>query len=246
MPGILEKIRSKRRGRQTIDLRNSVLEITSLEIRSSQGVDVTPTCIFTNLVDKIEKIDTEDEALRQVDHLRHAEVLSAFELGGILLRIKSECWHKDHETFDDLCKTRFKMSKRRVNYFIQIYEWILDAELTSSELEGLPWTKLRILASKVKPAESIEWVKKAQGMSVRELGMMLPSNPSTSRTNQTVSGAVTINCTNNVSIKAAEENEKREMNELVIKWMREEGPEVVLRTFEKTFPDFHLSSISNG
>lgn len=230
---------------------------------------IIPPSQLSDLTSAIELLTSQNQAFARVDELCSIAVITKFELGGVLDRIKKECWFGEYGTFSDLCENKFGMGERKARYLIKNYNWVIKTDLTKEKIEGVAWTKLRLLASKVKPLDAEAWIEKARRLTVNELNaefnlLETPTqtiyqkdpNPDPSQTpspieleNTGLANPVTDQLSFNVdhevggpeaNPEAAVRYGELEQNQTVINWMKRVGPDAIMATFRDVFPDFDI------
>jgi hypothetical protein len=75
------------------------------------------------------------------------EGLNWFQMGGLLTRMKDEGWHHGCGSFQEMVEAEFGFGISKAKYLIQIYRYLLEADITWDMVEGLGWSKMRLLCS---------------------------------------------------------------------------------------------------
>jgi|SRR5882672_1965709 len=132
---------------------------------------------------KIENLSKE-HAFELVDELLAEGGISDFKLGAALAVIHdktktqgNEDWLEGHQDFRDLCLKRFHFRYRKAMYLIGIYKHLVAEQIPWGAVKDLPWSKLRVLASKkaIDSKQAItmknleKCVKRAKELTVEEL-----------------------------------------------------------------------------
>ncbi len=118
---------------------------------------------------QIEKLADEATAVAKVHALIDEQGFNFYQLGGVLQVMREKKWFLGHQTFGELCEEEFGFSRRKAEYLVSIYNFILDAELTWEQFKTVGWTKLRVIAQRVEPKAALPWIEKAGTTTVKEL-----------------------------------------------------------------------------
>lgn len=98
-----------------------------------------------------------------------------YRLGGIIVDIKEKSLHveagyeKNSEGFAAFIDNSIGISQRTAYYMVSTYKRLRKAGLTSKDLEGIGWTKARLLAQVKDDEELEEWISKAKTLTRKEL-----------------------------------------------------------------------------
>ena len=128
-----------------------------------------------NISHTVENIKDQKEAHTLLEQVQFASGIVDYMRGGVLQRIKDECWHVPHKSFAEFCEQECGYGIRKAEYLIKIYNVIVEAEISHKELEGIGWSRLRELASRLEPDEIADWLPKAKKLTVKELQEALKS-----------------------------------------------------------------------
>jgi len=114
---------------------------------------------------KVEKAFREIPKL--VDNIGH----DYFKLGGVLSVIQSNGWFQDkgYENFRSFIESECGLKYRKGMHLIEIYNGLVESGVSWDQVKHLGWTKLRELAKILKPANVVEWVSRAEAMTVLQL-----------------------------------------------------------------------------
>lgn len=145
-----------------------VLDLEEMMTGIPSNVD-HPAKIWSKMGTEVENIGTREEAIKLLNGVQSASGFVAFLMGGILSRIKSEEWYAPHQTFAEFCEQEVGFRIRKAEYYIRIYEVIVETDIKHIRLYDLGWTKLRELVSRLPPDEIEGWLPKAMTMTVKEL-----------------------------------------------------------------------------
>jgi hypothetical protein len=103
---------------------------------------------------------------------KHEELY--YKLGGILVDIKNrklytvEGYEDTADGFIEYVKDHIGPRKRSAYYLMSTYKHLREADLTSEDLRGIGWTKVRVLKD-LKGDKLLEWIEKAKTMTRAEL-----------------------------------------------------------------------------
>lgn len=111
----------------------------------------------------------EDEADREVFHLKEDIEYNSFKLGGVLARIKEENFIGEYDSFREKVEAEFGMKYRKAEYLISIYNNIIDSEVPWEALQEIGWTKLSVISEFLTPDNYEEWIEMAKSMNVVSL-----------------------------------------------------------------------------
>lgn len=64
------------------------------------------------------------------------------------------------EAFYDRCLATFGYEKRRVQFYMQVSEYLESSGVTLEALAGASWSQIRLLAQKIDPDQLVTWVEK--------------------------------------------------------------------------------------
>lgn len=109
-----------------------------------------------------------------------------YKLGGILLDIKekklhvSEGYHDNTEGFRDYVADNVGMAQRTAYYMMATYKRLRQANLTAQDLQGIGWTKARLLCEIKDDKDIAGFVEDAKTLSRKELEHKIKSREHTS------------------------------------------------------------------
>jgi hypothetical protein len=135
---------------------------------------VLPPDLISQAAYNIEKLNAE-QAMKMADVLMDGTEFSTFQLGGVFSVVNSKKYFADygHADFKSWVENAFGIKYRKAMYLQQIYEQVLELNLTWAKIKHLGWTKLKTLLSpnlNLITADNLdEWVKKAEMMTVLQL-----------------------------------------------------------------------------
>lgn len=140
-------------------------------VESTPEQEVIPPDELQRIAEKVETPPDEKTAMGLMQVLMLEQGMNYFAMGGLLKRMNDKKWYCGHETFKAFCLEELGFHPRKGLYLIQIFDTLVEAKLTWAEIEGVGWTKLRILCSKgkVDPDDLPEWIDKAKDMTVLQL-----------------------------------------------------------------------------
>jgi len=124
---------------------------------------------LSKAVQQIEHITDPQQAQEYAHALVEADGFNAFRIGGVLNRINEEGWFSGYPNFREYVENELNFSYRKARYCIQIYNGLLESQVSWDEVKELGWTKI----SKIIPvlsAENVhEWVETAKNSTVPQL-----------------------------------------------------------------------------
>lgn len=80
-------------------------------------------------------------------------------MGTLFGRIRELCALKP-EAFYEHCMTTFGFEKRRVQFYMQVAEYLENSGVTLEALAGASWSQIRLLAQRVDAGQLVTWVEK--------------------------------------------------------------------------------------
>lgn len=122
----------------------------------------TETNEFVLVVQEISKLSAE-EAIAEVSALLDAADQNYFRIGGTLSAISAQKFYKvaGFENFNEFVETVYGMKRRKAQYWIRIYDDLIESDVPWDKIKDVGWTKLRDLAEILTPENVDEWVKRA-------------------------------------------------------------------------------------
>lgn len=127
-----------------------------------------PLVIVESLKDQLgSKQMALDTALRlatQLTELREQEEQTVFSIGGTLAYIKETEAFKDagFADMDAYVEGALGLKERSAQYYVKVYVELTAAGVTSKDIEGLGWTKLRALTGVIDKTNKAALLKKAK------------------------------------------------------------------------------------
>lgn len=122
-----------------------VLSVPS-SVFSDTAQQATPQT-FAEVVEEIEAIATETEAIAAITVLRDSKDLSDIRTGGVLAKIKDRGWHSSVD-FYEFVRESFSIERSKAQGLMQIYTTLVNlGPIDWAQFEGLGWSKLRLIAS---------------------------------------------------------------------------------------------------
>ncbi len=120
------------------------------------------TDVFVLAVQEISKLSAE-EAIAGVSALLDAADQNYFRIGGTLSAIAAQKFYKvaGFENFNEFVEAIYGMKRRKAQYWIQIYDDLIDSGVPWNKIKDVGWTKLRDLAAMLTPENVDEWVQRA-------------------------------------------------------------------------------------
>ncbi|QIG66701.1 putative ribonuclease E/G family protein [Rhizobium phage RHph_TM16] len=136
--------------------------------------DVLSADEFSTTVAEIENLKQKD-ALDLVGKLVDQSELTLFKLGAVLSRIQEEEWFKDQgfSTFREYIENRHSFGYRTAMYQIGIYKDLVASGVSYTAVSGVPWSKLKEIASVISPENVEEWVKSATDNTIDTLRVLV-------------------------------------------------------------------------
>ncbi len=137
-------------------------------------VAVIPPDPIGQATHNIENLDAEQARKMAHDLLDGAE-FSSFQLGGVLLQVieKKHYTKYGFADFKSFVDAEFGFKYRTAMYLVQIYNEVLEYKLDWDSIKHIGWTKLKTLLNpnlNLITAENVgQWIKKAEGMTVKQL-----------------------------------------------------------------------------
>lgn len=105
---------------------------------------------------------TEKEAYDRASDLIDQSERNYLELGGMLARIRDEQWFSGHASFKEYVNVELGITDRQARYYIEIYTAVKTAGIDWSQIEGIGWSKIRCIASVIRPDNAEEWLQLAR------------------------------------------------------------------------------------
>lgn len=115
------------------------------------------------------------KAFTLVDELSNDIEQNNFKLGGALSTIQAKCEEGDAEflgdstSFKELCDTRFALHYRKAMYLISIYRNLTEKSIPYSEVAGIGWTKIALIAPVITAKNVGGWATKAKKLTYNQL-----------------------------------------------------------------------------
>ena len=117
----------------------------------------------------IENLKDEATAVTKIHELIDEQGFNYFQLGGVFQVMHEKKWYAGHKTFGEMCEEEFGTSLRKAQYFVKIYNFVVNSELTWEQIKTVGWTKMRVIAQRIETKEALPWIEKAKTMSVQKL-----------------------------------------------------------------------------
>ena len=106
---------------------------------------------------------TKDEAFGLVDSLLNTADEYDIRLGGALSAIIKNKWYQkddeDKTLFDEFILKTYGFKGRKARYLASIYDDLIESGVAWTQVEGIGWTKLRIIAPVLTVKNVEKWVK---------------------------------------------------------------------------------------
>src|ERR1022692_5296469 len=120
------------------------------------------TNVFVLVVQEISKLSAE-EAIAEVSASLNAAGQNYFRIGGLLLAISANKYYKTvgFENFNEFVESVYGMKRRQAQYWMRIYDDLIESSVPWSKIKDVGWTKLRDLAAILTPENVDEWVQRA-------------------------------------------------------------------------------------
>jgi len=115
------------------------------------------------------------KAFAAVEELSNDIEANSFKLGGYLAVIQDKCdggdeaFLADCKSFREVVEQKFSLHYRKAAYLASNYKQLVEKEIPYSEVAGLGWPKIAVLAPVLTAKNVAGWVKKAKAMTYRQL-----------------------------------------------------------------------------
>jgi len=121
----------------------------------------------SNLIEKL----TKAKAMSMVDELMNENDFNLFKVGGVLAVIQDNGWFHDegYETLKDFVEAKYDMQYRKAMYWISIYKALVESGVPWAKVQGIGWSKLRLIASELTLDNVDEYVEIANEMTQAQL-----------------------------------------------------------------------------
>jgi hypothetical protein len=128
------------------------------------------TDVFVLEVQEISKLSAE-EAIAEVSALLDAADQNYFRIGGTLSAISAQKFYKTvgFENFNEFVETIYGMKRRKAQYWMKIYDDLIESSVPWAKVKDVGWTKLRGLAGILTLENVDEWVERALSSTVLQL-----------------------------------------------------------------------------
>ena len=139
----------------------------------TKGKAANADVIFTT-AQEVENL-TAAKAFTLVDELSNDIEQNNFKLGGALSTIQAKCEEGDTEflgdstSFKELCDSRFALHYRKAMYLISIYRNLTEKSIPYSEVAGIGWTKIALIAPVITAKNVGGWATKAKKLTYNQL-----------------------------------------------------------------------------
>ncbi len=137
---------------------------------------VSNSPILTNATDplaetwtEVNRIDASDAAHAFAKLANNSEALCHVRLGGVLAKIRDNEWYGVHDSFKTYCSEELGIGQRSAQYLIQAYSVLKASEISWGELQGVGWSKIKILCARVSAKEIRSWLPHAKNATCRAL-----------------------------------------------------------------------------
>jgi hypothetical protein len=118
---------------------------------------------------KVENIEGLDEAKNFLHMLATASCHTAFVQGGVLNRIREECWHEQEgRTFDQFLREN-GVRPSTAYARIRLYDNLVESGCSRADWELIGWVKLRLIAPFLTAEDRAQWIDLADSKSLPEL-----------------------------------------------------------------------------
>lgn len=121
----------------------------------------------------IEQLTDQEDIEKEIEVLVHNEGLNDFKLGGLLQKLSESAVFSESLAFRDYVEERFGVKYRKVRYLIQIYNCLINADISWDVVSELGWTKLQILSPILTNENVAEWAEKAAAVNCPTLTAMV-------------------------------------------------------------------------
>lgn len=135
--------------------------------KALEGELMAPDAL-SDLVHEIENLKQKD-ALALVGQLSEQSEFTYFKLGGVLSVIQANGWFEPYASFREYVEKEHGIHYRKATYWVAIYNDLSESGVPWDKVKSLGWTKLKEIASIIKPDNVDEWVKIAQGQTTLQL-----------------------------------------------------------------------------
>jgi hypothetical protein len=152
---------------------------TAMAVAGKKGkkgkVDVLPADPLSSCAHQVENLKA-DAARAEVYNLIAGTEFDLFKLGGVLAVVhEKEYWAEyGFQDFRTFLETEHGLQYRKAMYLISIYYGVIEHQLTWAQVQGLGWTKLKVILNPhnkdiVTAANIGAWLEKAKNMTVLQL-----------------------------------------------------------------------------
>lgn len=114
---------------------------------------------------------SKSKALKMAPELIDATGANDFKLGGVLAKIQEEGWWEggDYESFKAYVEGVLGLQYRKSMYLINIYDKLVDAGVSWSDVAGIGWSKLRFIVNHLTAKNAGKWAKRCAKMNALEI-----------------------------------------------------------------------------
>lgn len=150
----------------------AVLKKSKVKTKSKES-QVNPNDVLAVTAHDIENL-SKDKAFEMADELFQTSGFNDFRLGGVLKVISEhKDWQEGYASFEAMIEDRYGIKYRKAMYLIEIYTRLVDNQIPWDKVKDLGWTKLQIVAKKLKQSNVDEWVQKAKALTALQLGILV-------------------------------------------------------------------------
>lgn len=181
----------------------------------------------------------EEKAFKMVPALLDSTAQGDFKLGGVLSVIQAQGWYMDrgYENFRGYVESECGLNYRKAMYLISIYNGLVESGVKWEQVKHLGWTKLKELASILTSENVLEWVAKAEEMTVLQLQEYIKAQSAGTSTGGDEPTQTEAKKTTTMTFKL-HEDQKQTVKEALAKAKHETGTQVDTVALEHICLDF--------
>lgn len=138
------------------------------DVEGSNVIDIKD--VLSGTAVEVEKL-TKSKALKLAPELINSTGINDFKLGGVLARIQEESWWEggDHENFKDYVEGVLGLAYRKSMYLINIFDKLVEAGVSWSEVSSIGWSKLRFIVNHLTEKNASDWAKRCAKMNALQV-----------------------------------------------------------------------------
>lgn len=209
----------------------------------AEAVDTTEAETIENdlIVQTAHEVENlkEDKAFKMVPALLDSTAQGDFKLGGVLSVIQAQGWYMDrgYENFRGYVESECGLNYRKAMYLISIYNGLVESGVKWEQVKHLGWTKLKELSSILTSENVLDWVAKAEEMTVLQLQEYIKAQSAGTSTGGDEPTQTEAKKTTTMTFKL-HEDQKQTVKEALAKAKHETGTQVDTVALEHICLDF--------